>query len=205
VDGVLGVKWSHSGNMIATASDDRTVKLWSFPSGELIRNLTGHTSGVLDIDWSPDDGMIITGSRDYKVKVWNSASGTVIGTWSDNNCVRSVDYHPSEELAATSGVDQTLKVRDSRTGTPLRILKDGIAQTAMVMCSKWSPDGRFLVSGLGISHSVIMYRFGSERTNDGNGWIDTGILVLPMLVLVSAIFLYMLYHPVVKRIRQRRS
>ena len=204
-DGVLGVKWSHTGNEIATVSDDRSAKIWSFPSGQLIRNLTGHTSGVLDLDWSPDDTTIITGSRDYKVKVWNSSSGSLVGTWSDNNCVRSVDFHPLEELAATSGVDQTLKVRDSRTGTPLRILKDGIARSAMVMCSRWSPDGRNLVSGLGKSHSVIMYRFGSERKNDENGWIDTGLQTLIVLVVVSAIFLYALYHPVVKRIRNRRS
>ncbi len=205
LDGVLGVKWSNAGDTIATASDDRSVKLWSFPSGQLIRNLTGHTSGVLDVDWSPDDTTIITGSRDYKVRVWNSSSGSSTATWSDNNCVRSVEYHPREELVATSGVDQTLKVRDSRTGTPLRILKDGIAQTAMVMCSRWSPDGRFMASGLGKSHTVIMYRFGSERKNDGNGWIDTGTQTLSVLVPVSLVFLYALYRPVVKRIRRRRS
>ena len=205
LDGVLGVEWSHTGNEIATVSDDRSVKIWSFPSGQLIRNLTGHTSGVLDVDWSPDDTTIITGSRDYKVKVWNSSSGSLVGTWSDNNCVRSVDFHPLEELAATSGVDQTLKIRDSRTGTPLRILKDGIARSAMVMCSRWSPDGKNLVSGLGKSHSVIMYRFGSERKSDENGWIDTGLQTVIVLVVVSVIFLYALYHPVVKRIRNRRS
>lgn len=205
MDGVLGMKWSHAGDIIATASDDRTVKLWSFPSGDLIRNLTAHTSGVLDVDWSPDDSTIISGSRDYKVRVWNASTGSPLGTWSDNNCVRSVDFHPVTELAATSGVDQTLKIRDSRTGTPLRILKDGIARTAMVMCSKWSPDGRFMASGLGKSHSVIMYRFGSERSSDGNGWIDTGTQSLTVLFLVSMVFLYALYRPVVKRIRRRRS
>lgn len=202
-DGVLGVKWSHSGDMIATVSDDRTMKLWSFPSGELIRNMTGHTSGLLDVDWSPDDTRLMTGSRDYKIKLWNVSSGSLIATWSDNNCVRSVDFHPSNEIAATSGVDQTLKIRDAGTGTSLRIFKDGIARSAMVMCSKWSPDGMALVSGLGKSHSLILYRFGTAD-DTGNGWLNTGQQTTIILLGLSAIFIFLLYYPTMKKIRSRR-
>ncbi len=204
-DGVLGVKWSHSGDRIATVSDDRMVKLWSFPSGQLIRNLTGHTSGVLDVDWSPDDSTIITGSRDYKIKVWNSTTGELIATWSDNNCVRSVDIHPDGELAATSCVDMTLKIRDAATGTSLRVIKDGIAQHAMVMCSKWSPDGMALASGLGKSHTVIMYRFGTGGGSDDGGGKNVGLQTTVVLIAVSAVFIGGLYHPVFRKIRQRRG
>ncbi len=202
-DGVLGVKWSHSRDMIPSVSDDRTIKLWSFPSGELIRNMTGHTSGLLDVDWSPDDSRLMTGSRDYKIKLWNVSSGSLIATWSDNNCVRSVDFHPSHELAATSGVDQTLKIRDAGTGTSLRVFKDGIAQTAMVMCSKWSPDGQSIVSGLGKSHSIVLYRFGTAD-DSGEGWLNTGQQTTIILIVLSGIFIFFLYYPTMKKIRSRR-
>jgi len=204
LDGVLGLKWSHAGDRIATVSDDRMVKLWNVTSWGLIRNLTGHTSGILDVDWSQDDSRLMTGSRDYKIKIWNTSSGSLAATWSDNNCVRSVDFHPEDEIAATSCVDQTLKIRDSGTGSSLRILKDGIAHSAMVMCSKWSPDGSALASGLGKSHTVITYKFGSRGEDEG-GWMNAGLQTTLVLILGSVIFLYFLYHPAIKKMRKRRG
>jgi len=204
LDGVLGVAWSHSGEQLATVSDDRSVKLWSFPSGELIRNMTGHTSGVLDVDFSPDDETLITGSRDYKIKLWNVSSGELLATWSDNNCVRSVDIHPAGELAATSGVDLTLKLRDMRTGTPLKVVKDGVAQHAMVMSSRWSPDGQSLASGLGKSHTVIMYSFGSGGGGEDDE-VNVGLRTTIVLIAISAVFLAALYYPTIKKIRGRRG
>ena len=204
LDGVLGVRWSHSGELVATVSDDRSVKLWSFPSGELIRNMTGHTSGVLDVDFSPDDETLITGSRDYKIKVWNTSSGELLATWGDNNCVRSVDIHPNGELAATSGVDLTLKIRDMRTGTPLKVVKDGVVQHAMVMSSRWSPDGVSLASGLGKSHTIVMYSFGSG-SGDGDDDVNVGLRTTIVLVGISAVFLVALYYPAVRKIKGRRG
>lgn len=203
-DGVLGVKWSNAGDRIATVSDDKTVRIWSFPSGELTQNMSSHTSGVLDVDWSPDDSKLISGSRDYKIKVWNTSTGSLLATWGDNNCVRSVDVHPNVEIAATSGVDLTLKIRDMETGTQLRVIKDGIAQNAMVMSSKWSPDGSALASGLGKSHTIIMYRFGTGGGGEDEGE-NVGLRTTLVLVAISALFLIALYYPVIKKIRRRRG
>jgi len=205
-DGVLGVKFSHSGDRIATCSDDRTIRVWSFPGGEEIYNSSGHTTGVLDIGWSPDDSLLITGSRDYKIKVWNATSGEVLDTWEDYNCVRSVDVHPNGELAATSGVDLTLKIRDMNTGLPIVTIKDGMEQHAMVMSSRWSGDGRQLASGLGKSHTVILYSFGGtvrSPSEDGSGaarWITVTVMVLIAVVITAA-----LYIPVARQIRRRRG
>ncbi|MFO8050444.1 MAG: WD40 repeat domain-containing protein [Thermoplasmatota archaeon] len=201
-DGVLGLKWSHSGNKLATASDDRTVRVWEMSEGQEIMSTSGHTSGVLDIDWSPDDSILITGSRDYKIKVWNSTTGEEIATWSDYNCVRSVDIHPYQELAATSGVDLTLKIRDLGTGTELKVAKDGIEQSAMVMSSRWSPDGTLLASGLGKSHTVILYGFGSEVP--AGGGVPVGTITILVMAVAFAIFLTLLFLGPAKRIRRER-
>ena len=40
-DGVLGVRWSHKGDRIATCSDDRTIRIWSFPGSEVLLNISG--------------------------------------------------------------------------------------------------------------------------------------------------------------------
>ncbi len=202
-DGVLGVKWSPNGTMLATASDDRTVRTWSFSEGKELGIGKGHTSGALDVDWSPDGSLLISGSRDYKIKVWNSTTMAELMSWSDHNCVRSVDVHPTDELAATGGVDLTLKVRDLRTGTELKVLKDGMEQHAMVMSARWSPDGKMLASALGKSHTVVLYAFvGSGAVEDGT---DIGPLTLLVMVIVGAVVTMVIFIPAFKELRRRRD
>ncbi len=203
-DGVLAIEWNENGSIIATASDDRTLRIWSFPEGEEIKQMKGHTSGVLDVSWTPDETKLITGSRDYKIKVWDYETGEELGTWSDYNCVRSVDVHPNGEIAATSGVDLTLKIRDMETGTELRVIKDGIEQKAMVMSSRWSPDGRSLASGLGKSHTVILYRFGEGYAESGDNDMTT-ILVVTGLVIVGIVGTLLIFYPAIREIRRRRD
>ncbi|MGA1821854.1 MAG: WD40 repeat domain-containing protein [Thermoplasmatota archaeon] len=201
-DGVLAVEFSHEGDRLVSVSDDRTVRVWSVSNWTMMVNVSGHTSGVLDVSWSPDDQKLLTGSRDYKIKVWNSTTGEVLATWSDYNCVRSVDVHPNGELAATSGVDLTLKIRDMETGTSYKVIKDGMEQKAMVMLSRWSPDGNYLVSGLGKSHTIIMYRLG-EDSSGGSGFSMTPVTI-SIMVVISIAFMIGLYYPVVIQIRRRR-
>ncbi|MBN1539595.1 MAG: WD40 repeat domain-containing protein [Candidatus Thermoplasmatota archaeon] len=201
-DGVLAVKWSNSGDRLATGSDDRTLRVWDMPSGTELLNTSGHTSGILDVDWTPDDQLIVTGARDYKIKIWNATTGELRSTWSDHNCVRSVDVHPTGTYIATSGVDLTLKIRDSGTGTELKVVKDGVEQHAMVMSSRWSPDGRSIASGFGLSHTVMVYGFGSESAPGGS--LPAGTLTWIIMSVMSIVFVGLLFYPLSKMIKGRR-
>ena len=88
------------------------------------------------------------------------------------------------------------------TGAELKRIKDGMEQHAMVMSSRWSPDGRYLASGLGKSHTVILYGFGSEVPRE-NG-ISTGLITGSILILAALIFIVLAYYPLIGRIRRRR-
>jgi COMPASS component SWD3 len=50
---------------------DNIAKIWSPFSGELIRNLNGHTKGLSDIAWSPDSVYLATASDDHTIRIWN--------------------------------------------------------------------------------------------------------------------------------------
>ncbi|MGD1712426.1 hypothetical protein ACP6PK_03370, partial [Dapis sp. BLCC M172] len=63
---VYGVAFSPDGETIATASDDKTVKLWN-RQGKLLQTLTGHQNSVRDIAFSPDGETIATASDDKTV------------------------------------------------------------------------------------------------------------------------------------------
>lgn len=203
LDGVLAVDWSDDGTMLATASDDRTLKVWSFPQGDILHSMKGHTSGLLDTDWSNDGERLYTGSRDYKIKVWDWKNESELMSWPDYNCVRSVQVHPEGDYIATSGVDLTLKIRDVESGSELKVIKDGVDHKAMVMLSRWSPDGERLVSGLGKSHTVIMYDFGGSSTAD-NG-VDTTTVTIIVLSIIGLIGTALIMYPAIREIRRRRD
>ncbi|NEO96678.1 MAG: hypothetical protein F6K56_43860, partial [Moorea sp. SIO3G5] len=58
------------GNRIASASYDKTVKLWK-QDGTLLTTLKGHSDGVLAVVFSPNGEMIASASGDNTVIVWN--------------------------------------------------------------------------------------------------------------------------------------
>jgi COMPASS component SWD3 len=50
---------------------DNVAKIWSPFSGELIRNLSGHTEGLSDIAWSPNSVYLATASDDHTIRIWD--------------------------------------------------------------------------------------------------------------------------------------
>lgn len=66
---------SHDGSMLATASKDGSVMIWSLPTGELLRKLSDHTAGVMHVTWSPDDRLLLTCSLDSSARLWRADTG----------------------------------------------------------------------------------------------------------------------------------
>ena len=50
---------------------DNLIKIWSSFTGELIRNLNGHTKGLSDIAWSTDGIYLASASDDTTIRIWN--------------------------------------------------------------------------------------------------------------------------------------
>ncbi|MEG4419471.1 AAA-like domain-containing protein [Microcoleus sp. LAD1_D5] len=105
------------GQTIASASKDKTIKLWS-TDGKLLRTLTGHTDEVNSVAFSPDSQTIASASKDQTIKLWN-ADGKLIRTLTGHtDRVMNVAYapsagyanSPSEYLIASASADKTVKL-----------------------------------------------------------------------------------------------
>ncbi|MEG3987399.1 AAA-like domain-containing protein [Microcoleus sp. S28C3] len=116
-DNVTQVAIAPNNQIIASASKDKTIKLWS-TDGKLHRTLTGHTDEVTSVAFSPDSQTIASASKDRTIKLWN-ADGKPIGTLTGHtDRVMNVAYapsagyanSPSEYLIASASADKTVKL-----------------------------------------------------------------------------------------------
>ncbi|GAA3779197.1 TIR domain-containing protein [Streptomyces phyllanthi] len=57
--------------LLATAGDDRTVRLWDPHTGRETAALTGHTGRVLAVAFSPDGSLLASGGEDGTVRLWS--------------------------------------------------------------------------------------------------------------------------------------
>ncbi|MFF4660137.1 TIR domain-containing protein [Streptomyces sp. NPDC001381] len=57
--------------LLATAGDDRTVRLWDAHTGRETAALSGHTGRVLAVAFSPDGSLLASGGEDGTVRLWD--------------------------------------------------------------------------------------------------------------------------------------
>ena len=64
---IYGVAFSPDGKCIASASWDRTAKVWEVRSGKVFRTLGGHTGYVNSVAFSPDGRRILSGGPETRL------------------------------------------------------------------------------------------------------------------------------------------
>jgi WD40 repeat protein len=66
---------SPDSKLVASAGEDRVVRLWSLPDCIPIRELHGHDSKVYSVAFSPDNCTLLTGGWDRTLRLWDISSG----------------------------------------------------------------------------------------------------------------------------------
>jgi WD40 repeat protein len=138
---VLTVAIHPNGKIIASGSEDRTIKLW-FEDGTLIKTLKGHNGKIYGVLFSPDGELIASASGDNTIKLWQR-NGTLLRTLEGHQqSVYGVAFSPDGQQIASAGGDNTVKLW-TLDG---RLLQNFVGHKDEVFGVAFSPDGQLLAS-----------------------------------------------------------
>jgi WD40 repeat protein len=143
-NGVTSATFSPDGKRIASASYDKTAKVWDAGTGKDILTLKGHAAEVSCVAFSPDGKRIASASEDKTVRLWDTASGQEILTLKGHAAgVTSVAFSPDSKRIASASHDNSAKIWDATTGQEILTLN---VQRAWVTSVAFSPDGKRIAS-----------------------------------------------------------
>ncbi|KAI7898745.1 WD40-repeat-containing domain protein [Cokeromyces recurvatus] len=144
---IWDVDFGPYGFYFATASHDKTARLWSCDHIDPLRIFAGHLSDVNTVRFHPNSKYVVTGSSDKTARLWDVQRGTCVRVFTGHTgSIHSVAISPNGRLMASGGEDQSILLWDLGTGKKLKAMT---GHTGFIYSLSFSSDSTVLVSGSG--------------------------------------------------------
>jgi len=88
------VAFSPDGQMLASSSEDQTIRLWDVTSQSLLQELHGHSNRIRWVTFSPDGQTLASSSDDGTIKLWDRQTAACLKTL--------INERPYEHMNITS-------------------------------------------------------------------------------------------------------
>ncbi|MBN2441429.1 MAG: PD40 domain-containing protein, partial [Spirochaetales bacterium] len=141
---IQGISWSPDGKKIASASHDKTIRIWDWETGKCTAILKGHSDKVLCIAWSPDGSIIASGSADNTIRTWDGqVFKPLLLLEGHTKSILSLVWLNNPIRIVSGSFDTTARIWDMQGAKTIKVLKK---HTDIVNRISVSPDNQFIAS-----------------------------------------------------------
>ena len=122
---ITRIAWSPNGHLIASPSDDNTIRIWDAEKKECIAVLREHNETVYCVAWSPDGKRVASGSWEGTVRIWNVEAGNYQSPESQivtNSLINAMVWSPDGSSLAIGSERSPIQFWSTKTGKLLHML-----------------------------------------------------------------------------------
>jgi WD40 repeat protein len=142
---VGAVAFAADGKTLASASADKTIRLWDCEARKVQAIFRGHEDYVCAVAFHPKGDRLASGSYDHTAKLWDTKTAKELLTLRGHRgVVMSVAFSPDGRTLATGSIDGAIKLWDTNTGQERATLR---GHKSWVNSVVFSSDGSVLASG----------------------------------------------------------
>jgi coatomer subunit beta' len=148
-------------NQFASASLDRTIKVWQLGSSQPNFTLEGHEKGLNCIDYfqGGDKPYLISGADDRLIKIWDYQNKACVQTLEGHSQnVTAVAFHPELPIILTGSEDGTVRIWHANTYRLETTLNYGLERMWWISCQRGSND-----VALGYDEGFVIVKLGREE------------------------------------------
>jgi WD40 repeat protein/serine/threonine protein kinase len=160
-------RFSKNGRWLATCGQDG-ARVWTWPAGEQLAQLTTHTDDINDIHFSPNNELLATASDDGTVKIWNTSDWNEITTLKHQGRVVAAVFSPDgRTLACAEWYRDPAGPAEQKAAELVRLWSTMdwseagclIGPEGELQSLVWSPDGSQLATAGALSNEARVWNY----------------------------------------------